>query len=178
MLRYRPSCVGRKFAISRSTIFNPCACRSRSRMTFGFSNETVYDATELRKPGWNSSVTAAPPTTPRRSSTVTPRPAAARYAAQTRPLWPPPMISASRKFEFLGGCHWSWFASHAPAPGRSPMQTRLGNQRAHAPAEASQAYFAVTQWPDGIAAGSHACLHALDQRFVFDADTAIDPPVE
>ena len=33
---------------------------------------------EVRKPGWNSSVTAAPPTTGRRSSTITRRPAAAR----------------------------------------------------------------------------------------------------
>ena len=39
---------------------------------------TVYAATELRKPGWNSSVTAAPPTTARRSRTLTLRPARAR----------------------------------------------------------------------------------------------------
>ena len=37
-----------------------------------------WTAVELRKPGWNSSVTAAPPTTCRRSSIVTLRPLAAR----------------------------------------------------------------------------------------------------
>src|SRR6185436_19474717 len=51
---------------------------------------------ELRKPGWNSSVTAAPPSTLRRSSTRTERPAPARYAAHVRPLCPPPMMTASR----------------------------------------------------------------------------------
>ena len=38
---------------------------------------------------------AAPPSTCRRSSTSTRRPALARYAAQTRPLCPPPMMMAS-----------------------------------------------------------------------------------
>ena len=50
----------------------------RSSITFCCSNDTVYDATELRNPGWNSSVTAAPPRTPRRSSTSTFLPARAR----------------------------------------------------------------------------------------------------
>src|SRR5262249_30651696 len=40
-------------------------------------------------------VTAAPPTTGRRSRTQGFRPCLARYAAQTRPLCPPPMMSAS-----------------------------------------------------------------------------------
>jgi len=47
-------------------------------------------------PGWNSSVTAAPPTTGRRSITATLSPAPAREAAQTRPLWPAPMTMASK----------------------------------------------------------------------------------
>ena len=42
-----------------------------------------------------SSVTAAPPSTWRRSSTSTLLPARARYAAASRPLWPPPMTMAS-----------------------------------------------------------------------------------
>ncbi len=42
-----------------------------------------------------SSVTAAPPTMCRRSSTTTFFPARARYAAATRPLCPPPMMIAS-----------------------------------------------------------------------------------
>ena len=39
--------------------------RSRSRVIFGFNKETAYEATELEKPGLNSSVTAAAPTTGR-----------------------------------------------------------------------------------------------------------------
>ena len=50
---------------------------------------------EAGSPGKTSSVTAAPPTTWRRSSTSTFRPARARYAAAVRPLWPPPMTIAS-----------------------------------------------------------------------------------
>ena len=64
-------------------------------MTFGCSRLTVYEATELRKPGWNSSVSAAPPTTERRSSTFTLSPVPARYAAQVSPLCPAPMMTAS-----------------------------------------------------------------------------------
>src|SRR5262245_26854120 len=47
------------------------------------------------KPGNTSSVTAAPPSTCRRSSTSTFRPARARYAAAVSPLCPPPMTMAS-----------------------------------------------------------------------------------
>ena len=43
-------------------------------------------------------VTAAPPTSGRRSSTSTFLPARARYAAHTRPLWPPPMMIASYRW--------------------------------------------------------------------------------
>src|SRR5688572_18265189 len=131
MLRYRPSCVGRKLASSRSTIFRPCACRSRSRMTFGFSNETVYAATELRNPGWNSSVTAAPPTTWRRSSTVTFNPPAARYAAQTRPLWPPPTIRTSL-FAGIGrlGLRLPVAEQKFQCSGQSPGPRALGVLRA------------------------------------------------
>lgn len=46
-----------------------------------------------------SSVTAAPPMMWRRSRTPTDRPDLARYAAEVRPLWPPPMISASHFVE-------------------------------------------------------------------------------
>src|SRR5687768_7956375 len=107
-------------------------------MTFGFSSETVYEATELRKPGWNSSVTAAPPTTCRRSSTVTFKPVAARYAAQTKPLWPPPTIRTS---DFAG-------------------TAALRNHFMHATGKTAQTHFALAQRPDAIAARAHACLHA------------------
>src|SRR4051794_37535623 len=46
-------------------------------------------------PAHGRSETAAPPTWSRRSRTSTERPARARIAAATRPLWPPPMITRS-----------------------------------------------------------------------------------
>lgn len=49
-----------------------------SATIFGRSRLTVQLATELRKPGANSSVTAAPPTTPRASTTRPFSPARAR----------------------------------------------------------------------------------------------------
>ena len=64
-------------------------------MISGRSRETTYEQTENLKPGKTSSVTAAPPSTYRRSSTSTRLPARARYAAFTRPLWPPPMTMTS-----------------------------------------------------------------------------------
>ena len=47
-------------------------------MISGRSSETTYEQTEKRKPGKTSSVTAAPPSTWRRSSTSTFLPARAR----------------------------------------------------------------------------------------------------
>src|SRR5207248_7382509 len=64
-------------------------------MISGRSSETTYEQTENLKPGKISSVTAAPPRTWRRSRTTTFLPAFARYAALTRPLWPPPMTITS-----------------------------------------------------------------------------------
>ena len=64
-------------------------------MISGRSSDTTYEQTEYLKPGKISSVTAAPPSTCRRSSTSTRLPARARYAALTRPLWPPPMTMTS-----------------------------------------------------------------------------------
>src|SRR6266849_4818906 len=49
-----------------------------------------------RNPGASSVVPAQPPTRSRRSRTSGFRPALARNAAATRPLWPPPMMIASR----------------------------------------------------------------------------------
>ena len=64
-------------------------------MISGLSSDTTYEQTEKWKPGKTSSVTAAPPTMWRRSSTRTLRPARARYAAAVNPLCPPPMTIAS-----------------------------------------------------------------------------------
>src|SRR5437588_1199077 len=80
---------------SSGSISNPCRGRSSSRMISGRRRETTYEQTENLKPGKISSVTAAPPSTCRRSSTSTRLPARARYAALTRPLWPPPMTIQS-----------------------------------------------------------------------------------
>src|SRR5689334_15518681 len=82
----------------------PWRGRSRSRMISGRNSDTTYEQTENLKPGKTSSVTAAPPSTWRRSRTSTLRPPRARYAAQVRPLWPPPITIASyftaRKYTF------------------------------------------------------------------------------
>src|SRR3954463_13891827 len=63
-------------------------------MISGRSSETTYEQTENLNPGKTSSVTAAPPSTCRRSSTRTFFPARARYAAWVRPLCPPPITIA------------------------------------------------------------------------------------
>src|SRR6185369_14032236 len=70
-------------------------------MISGLSSETTYEQTENLNPGKTSSVTAAPPSTCRRSRTSTFLPARARYAALTRPLCPPPITTTSY---FLVSC--------------------------------------------------------------------------
>ena len=64
-------------------------------MISGRSSETTYEQTENLKPGKTSSVTAAPPSTCRRSSTSTFSPGARQIGRGVRPLWPPPMTMAS-----------------------------------------------------------------------------------
>ena len=64
-------------------------------MTSGRSIEAMYEVVEARTPGAISSVTQAPPTISRRSTTRTFTPARARYQAATRPLCPPPTTMAS-----------------------------------------------------------------------------------
>src|SRR5579863_9255026 len=141
-------------------------------MIFGFRSDTVYAATELRKPGWNSSVTAAPPTTARCSSTVTLSPAAARYAAHTRPLCPPPMIRASQRAPLPA------VSAMAPAARRRLLQGALGDDAAHARGKAAQAHLVHAQGPRGVAARGHARLHPLNQRLVLEAHPPVDAPVE
>ena len=46
-----------------------------------------------------ASVVAAPPSVPRASSTSVLAPERARYAAETSPLWPPPITMASYVFD-------------------------------------------------------------------------------
>src|SRR5580700_6022885 len=65
-----------------------------------------------------------------------------------------------------------------PASWRRMRQCTLGDESAHAPGEAAQAHLPFAQRTGGVAAGSHARLHALDQRLVLGADAAVDAPVE
>jgi len=67
------------------------------RYATGYLSGGVMDGAYL-KPEKTSSVTAAPPSTWRRSSTSTRRPALARYAAATSPLCPPPTMMTSESF--------------------------------------------------------------------------------
>ena len=64
-------------------------------MTSGRSMLAMYDVVDARQPGAISSVTQAPPTISRRSSTSVRRPARARYADAVNPLWPAPTTMAS-----------------------------------------------------------------------------------
>ena len=88
--------VPSKFSSGRSS--NPNFGSINSRMTLGFIKLTTYEQTENLNPGNTSSVTAAPPSTCRRSRTSTFFPALERYAAAVRPLWPPPITIASYLF--------------------------------------------------------------------------------
>src|SRR6202021_2495620 len=83
---------------SSGRISRPWRGKSRSRIISGRSSETTYEKTENLNPGIISSVTAAPPRTYLRSSTRTFLPACARYAAFTKPLWPPPITMTSYRF--------------------------------------------------------------------------------
>src|SRR2546425_7486990 len=64
-------------------------------MISGRNKPGEYASRENLTPGKTSSVMQAPPTIGRRSRTRTFSPAFARYAAETRPLWPPPTMTAS-----------------------------------------------------------------------------------
>ena len=62
----------------------------------------TYDRRVTRRCGASShgaSVVAAPPRLPRDSSTSVLAPERARYAAETNPLWPPPITIASYEFD-------------------------------------------------------------------------------
>src|SRR2546426_11016038 len=65
-------------------------------MISGRNKPAEYASRENLTPGKTSSVMHAPPTIGRRSRTRTFSPAFARYAAETRPLWPPPTMTASQ----------------------------------------------------------------------------------
>src|SRR5882724_2864412 len=82
------------------------------------------------------------------------------------------------ELKFLLGRRRLRLASSAPALRRRFVQPRLGNERAHAPAEAAETNLALAQRPNCVPAGTHSSLDAFDQRLVLNAHAAVDPPVE
>src|SRR3989442_4709680 len=100
--RESPFGKGKKNCGSNGWASYPNRASSRSRMISGRKRPAEYASRENLTPGKTSSVMQAPPRIGRRSTTRTRRPALARYAAATRPLWPPPTT----------------MASHVPATGR------------------------------------------------------------
>ena len=94
--RESPFGNGKKNCGSNGWASYPNRASSRSRMISGRKRPAEYASRENLTPGKTSSVMQAPPTIGRRSTTRTRRPALARYAAATRPLWPPPTTMASQ----------------------------------------------------------------------------------
>src|SRR6202034_4162766 len=76
-------------------------------------------------PGHGEPDTAAPPTASRRSSTITDRPARASRVAATRPLWPPPTITTSRR----ASTYLSFSVSVVVLPEAFVTATRIVNRR-------------------------------------------------
>ena len=87
-----PSGCGANTRTSGSTVTRPCCTSPRSWITDLRRRPTVCTIPGARTPGAISTVSRIPPTRSRRSRTSTLRPAFARYAAVTRPLWPAPTI--------------------------------------------------------------------------------------
>ncbi len=93
--------------------------------TVARSGPARWATVEARKPGWNSSVTAAPPSTSRRSSTSTTLQPAPWPAARRSPgrCGPPPMTTTSRRSPDL-----------PPLPVLQDLQGGQAAGRAHDPA--------------------------------------------
>ena len=86
-----PSGCGANTRTSGSINSRPNAGSLRSLITERRRRPTVCAIPGAVNPGAISLFRRMPPTTSLRSSSVTSLPAFARYAAATRPLWPPPM---------------------------------------------------------------------------------------
>src|SRR3989454_2373727 len=89
-------------------------------MISGRNKPAEYASRENLTPGKTSSVMHAPPTIGRRSRTRTFSPAFARYAAETRPLWPPPTMTASHAAATVHGARHTYvslLAGGCTAPG-------------------------------------------------------------
>ena len=92
----RPSGWGAKARTSGATRVRPWPRRPSSRATDGRRRPTVWNRPGARFPSERVRVSTVPPRVARFSSTSVRRPAFARNAAATRPLWPPPMTIASQ----------------------------------------------------------------------------------
>src|SRR3989442_13265362 len=94
-------------------------------MISGRNKPAEYASRENLTPGKTSSVMQAPPTIGRRSRTRTFRPAFARYAAETRPLWPPPTMTASHAAATVHGARHTYVLLLAVAKKSRPGARRL-----------------------------------------------------
>src|SRR5436309_1416655 len=99
----------------RSSIFRP----SSSISAWG-NRLTRYEKRDSRAstPGKRRPLTAAPPSSSRRSRTSTERPARLSNVAATRPLWPPPTTTTS---------WWALGTGHGPGAqrGLDPLEGQL-----------------------------------------------------
>src|SRR2546428_9999376 len=87
-------------------------------MISGRNKPAEYASRENLTPGKTSSVMQAPPTIGRRSRTRTFSPAFARYAAETRPLWPAPTMRASQAATTVHGARHPYVSLVAALGGR------------------------------------------------------------
>src|SRR2546422_3568531 len=106
-------------------------------MISGRNKPAEYASRENLTPGKTSSVMHAPPTIGRRSRTRTFSPAFARYAAETRPLWPPPTMTASHAAATVHGARHPYVSLVAGRQrrGGTERKTKLETPR-HRPAPA------------------------------------------
>ena len=96
----RPSGNGVNDDGLRGSISKPCRASSRSRMISGRSRLLTYAAVETLYPGHTSSVTHAPPSTSRRSSTNVLRPGAGGIRRGHEPV-----VATADDDEIVGNGH-------------------------------------------------------------------------
>src|SRR6266850_7491119 len=92
------------------------------------------------------------------------------------PLWPPPMMTTSRRLE--SAMSQPHVMPLQPARCGSTLEPAFRYEFAHAAREAAQRYLVAAQRSRTVAAGMHPRLHALDERLVLGAHPPIDAPVE
>src|SRR5262245_6113919 len=130
----RPSAPGEKTRTSVWMKDRPCLARSSSAAIEGRKGPAAWSTVETRKPGANSSVTATPPTTGRRSRTTGRKPAFARDAAAVSPFGPAPMTTTSLFSAMSGFPAFPVFEeleSRIPAVGAHDAAARVRGGSAH-----------------------------------------------